>query len=53
MAAMLHDLQAIDSDDGSWLFWNTYNSRQLPVTGEMPDDLGTIPEDFVRYYAPL
>ena len=50
MAAMLHDLQLADYDGGSYLFWNTHNSRELPVTAEKPSTLDNIPEDFLRYY---
>ncbi len=50
MAAMLSDLQHPNYDGGLYLFWNTHNSRDLPVTGEKPDALDNIPEDFLRYY---
>lgn len=50
MAAMLHDLQEPDYKGGSFLFWNTHNSRKLPVTADRPETLDNIPEDFLRYY---
>lgn len=50
MAAMLHDLQDPGYDDGSYLFWNTHSSRELPVTADRPETLDNIPEDFLRYY---
>ena len=49
-AAMLHDLQSPDYSGEPYLFWNTYNSRQLPVTSDRPDDWDVIPEEFARYY---
>lgn len=53
MAAMLHDLQLPDYDGEPYLFWNTHNSRALPVSAEMPATLDNIPEDFLRYYEPV
>lgn len=50
MTAMLHDLQDPGYDGGFYLFWNTYNSRELPVTAERPATLDNIPDDFLRYY---
>jgi D-cysteine desulfhydrase len=50
MAAMLHDLQAADYEGDTYLFWNTYNSKELPVTSDLPDTWGVIPEEFARYY---
>ena len=50
MAALLHDLQEPGYDGGSYLFWNTHNSRELPVTADKPETLDNIPEDFLRYY---
>jgi len=50
MAAILHDLQLPDYDGAPYLFWNTYNSRELPVTADRPSTLDNIPEDFLRYY---
>jgi len=51
MAALLHDLRSPDYDGAPYLFWNTYNSRTLPVTAARPTTLGNIPEDFERYYS--
>ena len=50
MAAMLHDLRQPSYDGESYLFWNTYNSRDLPVAADKPATLENIPEDFLRYY---
>jgi D-cysteine desulfhydrase len=50
MAALLHDLQQPGYDGEHYLFWNTHNSRELPVTAEKPESLDNIPEDFLRYY---
>lgn len=50
MAAMLHDLETENHGGETWLFWNTYNSRPLPVTGKRPEALDNIPAEFARYY---
>lgn len=50
MAAMLHDLQSPEYDGESYLFWNTHNSRELPVDAGRPATLENIPEEFLRYY---
>lgn len=50
MAAMLHDLQLPAYNGEQYLFWNTHNSRKLPVTADKPDSLDNIPEEFLRYY---
>jgi len=50
MTAILHDLRLPDYDGAPYLFWNTYNSRELPVTAAKPSTLDNIPEDFLRYY---
>ncbi len=50
MAALLYDLQQPDYNGEPYLFWNTHNSRELPVTADMPDSLDNIPEAFLRYY---
>lgn len=50
MAAMLHDLQQPDYNGEQYLFWNTHNSRELPVTADKPATLKNIPDDFLRYY---
>ena len=47
MAALLHDL---DRAGGTALFWNTYNSRPLPVGTDRPEDVSELPEEFLRYY---
>jgi D-cysteine desulfhydrase len=50
-AALLHDLQRPDYDGAPYLFWNTYNSAQLPVGTGRPATLGNIPEDFEHYFS--
>ena len=49
-AAMLHDLQSPDYSGEPYLFWNTYNSHELPIGVEKPSSLENIPEEFERYY---
>ena len=50
MAALLQDASDPELADQSLLFWNTYNSRSLPVTSETPDDTSALPDEFLRYY---
>jgi D-cysteine desulfhydrase len=50
MAALLHDLQQPDYSGEQYLFWNTHNSRELPVTADKPHSLDNIPQEFLRYY---
>jgi D-cysteine desulfhydrase len=50
MTALLHDALAPDYAGESYLFWNTYNSRPLPVTAERPRSADNIPPDFMRYF---
>jgi D-cysteine desulfhydrase len=50
MAALLRDLENPDIAGKSLLFWNTYNSRPLPVTDERPGDESALPGEFLRYY---
>lgn len=50
MAALLHDLTGEDYRGEHFLFWNTYNSRPLPVTGERPGSPDNIPLEFMRYF---
>lgn len=50
MSALLNDLVAPDYTGDNYLFWNTYNSRPLPVTAERPRSPGNIPPDFMRYF---
>ncbi|NNF41386.1 MAG: pyridoxal-phosphate dependent enzyme [Woeseiaceae bacterium] len=50
MSALLHDMAAPDYAGEHFLFWNTYNSRPLPVTTERPPSPGNIPIDFMRYF---
>ena len=46
MAALLDDCE---TRGGSALFWNTYNSRSLPVTAGRPRDTSQLPEAFLSY----
>jgi D-cysteine desulfhydrase len=50
MAALLNDLARDDLAEKKMMFWNTYNSRVLPVTAERPTDTSSLPEEFLRYY---
>ena len=50
MAALLHDLAAEAYAGENYLFWNTYNSRPLPVTSERPRSADNMPEEFMRYF---
>jgi 1-aminocyclopropane-1-carboxylate deaminase/D-cysteine desulfhydrase-like pyridoxal-dependent ACC family enzyme len=50
MAALLHDLSRDDLAEKKMMFWNTYNSRALPVTAERPENASRLPEEFLRYY---
>jgi D-cysteine desulfhydrase len=50
MAALLSDLRG-QRVAGPVMFWNTYNSRALPVGTEKPADTSGLPEEFLRYYA--
>lgn len=48
MAALRHDLRA--GDTGTFMFWNTYNSRPITASAEQPDSLQGLPDGFERYY---
>jgi D-cysteine desulfhydrase len=50
MAALLHDLAAENYRGEHFLFWNTYNSRLLPVGGERPSTPDNIPLEFMSYF---
>lgn len=50
MAALLHDLESEEYAGETYLFWNTYNSRPLPVTGDKPASANNIPNNFMRYF---
>ncbi len=50
MAALLHDLAAPTYEGEHCLFWNTYNSRPLPVDGARPATRDNIPREFMTYY---
>ena len=50
LAAMLHDLRTPAYAGGPYLFWNTCNAAQLPVSAERPSSLLSIPKQFERYY---
>lgn len=50
MAALLHDLGEEELAGRKMLFWNTYNSRVLPVSASAPGDTTGLPGEFLRYY---
>lgn len=50
LAALLHDLALPTYAGERCLFWNTYNSRPLPVTGDRPSSAENIPQEFMRYF---
>jgi len=50
MAALLDDLLAAHYAGENCLFWNTYNSQPLAVTGDRPHTPDNIPDDFMRYF---
>ena len=50
MAALLHDLAAPDYAGEYYLFWNTYNSRPLPVDSTRPATRDNIPREFMTYF---
>jgi D-cysteine desulfhydrase len=50
LAALLHDLAMPGYAGESYLFWNTYNSRPLPVTSDRPRSPENIPAEFMRYF---
>ena len=50
MAAMLHDLSTDDQASGRYLFWNTHNSRPLPVASATPTSPQDMPAEFMRYF---
>ena len=49
MAALLHDLE-FSVGKPSTLFWNTYNSAPLPMTGTSSPSLQDLPDQFRRYF---
>jgi len=49
MAALLQDLGE-QAGIGSVMFWNTYNSRPLPISSDRPTDSDNLPGDFLRYF---
>ncbi len=49
MAALISDLQT-QAASGPVMFWNTYNSRPLPVGTSRPKDVSALPEEFLRYF---
>jgi len=50
MAALLDDLTKGELADRKALFWNTHNSRVLPVSAERPTNVAALPDEFLRYY---
>jgi 1-aminocyclopropane-1-carboxylate deaminase/D-cysteine desulfhydrase-like pyridoxal-dependent ACC family enzyme len=50
MAALISDVEDSQYAEQKMLFWNTYNSRELPVSAQLPADTSALPEEFLRYY---
>lgn len=50
MAALLDDLANGALAGRTALFWNTHNSRVLPVSAARPKNVAALPEEFLRYY---
>ena len=50
MVALLSDAEDPRFADQTRLFWNTYHSRELPVSSELPADVSALPQEFLRYY---
>lgn len=50
MAALLHDLALPEYSGEPYLFWNTYNSRPLPVGSDRPDSSDNIPLEYMSYF---
>jgi len=50
MAALLHDIATGALAGRQALFWNTHNSRILPVSPRRPADVTALPDEFLRYY---
>ena len=50
MAALLHDIEQPELAEQSMMFWNTYNSKPLPVGSEHPANVAQLPDEFLRYY---
>jgi hypothetical protein len=50
MAALLHDVASTAYRGEHCLFWNTYNSQPLPVSGDRPASRDNLPEAFMRYF---
>lgn len=51
MAAVLRDLQTDPGGAGNVLFWNTFNSAELPRPAADPFDRSALPAEFLRYVA--
>ncbi|MBT8077358.1 MAG: pyridoxal-phosphate dependent enzyme [Gammaproteobacteria bacterium] len=51
MAALLSDIDSHGSSGDTVLFWNTYSSAILPVSGIAPQDTSRLPADFLAYYS--
>lgn len=48
MAALLADSKR--NDAGELLFWNTYNSLEVPLEPNLQPDFNVIPPEFARYF---
>lgn len=49
MAAVIRDFNGHDTGNKQFLFWNTFNSVQLPLDADAPFDRNALPEEFLRY----
>jgi len=49
MSALIHDLNSGVGGENV-MFWNTYNSRPLAASVELPPDHKALPEAFLRYF---
>jgi D-cysteine desulfhydrase len=50
MAALVHDIKQGQIAESRLVFWNTYNSSQLPNVDESTLDLERLPSEFGRYF---
>jgi D-cysteine desulfhydrase len=50
MAALLQDLSSPGYRGEHCVFWNTYNSRPLPVSAARPATRDNLPAEFMRYF---
>ncbi|MEQ8207914.1 MAG: pyridoxal-phosphate dependent enzyme [Woeseia sp.] len=51
MAALLADLKDPATAGMSMMFWQSYHAADLPVSGDVPLDRATMPEEFLPYFS--